>query len=240
MKPKDGRTPNRFLVWTLVGIVAVPANLIGTTLVLSPLLNRLIESNVSGCNDGSIEACKSLLDQPDVHPRVTNPRFSSLKEEAKLLREKQEREEQEKVRQEAQEKERVMQKQKEAERAKILARMQERERKELAEKEKIQAANQEKYRLKLLTWAKSSSPWVGCVIQLKRQLRDPDSYTDDWARPEPMIKDSTISFVWQFRSKNGFGGYEGALAVCETTPDTASSSGNWGGYGLPKISILQD
>ena len=239
MKPKDGRTPNRFLVWTLRGIAAVPANLIGTTLVLAPLVNSLIETNVKGCNNGSIEACKTLLDQPDVHSRVTNPRFATLREEAKLARERQERAEREQVRREAQEMEQVMQKQKEAERAKVLARIQEREQKQADEKARVQAENQEKYRLKLMAWAKSSDPWIGCMVQLKRQLRDPDSYNDDWARPEPTVKDSMISYIWQFRSKNGFGGYESALAVCETTPDTASSSGDWGGYGLPKVSFLQ-
>jgi len=93
---------------------------------------------------------------------------------------------------------------------------------------------------RFLDWAKSSDPFVGCQVELKNQLRDPQSYQDDFASPDPIINETqkTVGFVWRFRSRNGFGGYTGAAATCETKPDAAAAK--WGGYGIASVSIVEE
>lgn len=105
--------------------------------------------------------------------------------------------------------------------------------------EKAEAQKEERRKFK--EWANGMSPLIGCKTELKEQLRDPGSYQDDWAQPTPIIDEEkkTVSYVWSFRSKNGFGGYMDAAAACETVPDSSSSSSQWGGYGSPKAQIIQ-
>lgn len=105
---------------------------------------------------------------------------------------------------------------------------------------KKEAARKDEER-KFLDWAKGVNPLIGCKTELKSQLRDPGSYQDDWAQPAPIVEKSkmTVSYIWSFRSKNGFGGYTDAAAACETIPDKSSFSSGWGGYGSPKVQIIQ-
>ena len=53
-----------------------------------------------------------------------------------------------------------------------------------------------------------------CENNLKGKLRDPESYVRDaeFTTPTDDGKDKIIT--WGFRSKNGFGGYNSAVAMC--------------------------
>lgn len=66
-----------------------------------------------------------------------------------------------------------------------------------------------------------------CVRSLKEQLRDPDSYKDtgEYSVSGDTGKEKVIT--WNFRSKNGFGGYNVASAICNVSKEnggTASAS----------------
>lgn len=106
-------------------------------------------------------------------------------------------------------------------------------------RERAQQAKDAEQKQKFLAWAKSPSPFIGCKMELKNQLRDPGSYEDDFASPSPIINESkkTVSYVWQFRSKNGFGGYAPAAATCETSPEPDDSS--FRGFGNATVAIVQ-
>ena len=75
--------------------------------------------------------------------------------------------------------------------------------------------------LEFSNWTKGAEPWVACITSLQRQLRDPDSYQDDWpgTTPPPRVDAAarTVSYRWQFRARNGFGGYAAGTAECTNT-----------------------
>jgi hypothetical protein len=237
---KDGYIPNRFKTWALIGCFAVPANIVFFSLVISPMIDRAVESDVRKCNKGVLDACEALLPFPRVHSRVRNPAFAKLQEkERKALKEK-ERLKHERTAEERRRQQAEIKKQKDAEREKIMARVKRKMADDEAKRIRLVAEQEKEYQRKFQEWTKSTNPWWGCLWSLKNQLRDPDSYRDDWASPKPSITGSTVSFVWRFRSKNGYGGYDVAVAACETAPDMSRSSGEWGGYGLPVVKIIQD
>jgi hypothetical protein len=123
----------------------------------------------------------------------------------------------------------------------ILAREKAEKEKKVADQKAERAKAEQEEKRKFLEWANGVNPLVGCKTELKNQLRDPGSYQDDWAQPKPIIDESkkTVSYVWSFRSKNGFGGYMSAAAACESSPEKDSSSSNWGGHGNPQVEIIQ-
>jgi predicted nucleic acid-binding Zn ribbon protein len=77
------------------------------------------------------------------------------------------------------------------------------------------------------------SPWDGAnrsfVDAVKSQLRDPDSFEHESTRLAP-VENGKHAAVMQYRAKNGFGGYNRAIAVgdinaadCSATVDTIDS-----------------
>jgi hypothetical protein len=100
-----------------------------------------------------------------------------------------------------------------------------------------QAAADRERREAFEKWA-SVSAFVGCRTALRRQLRDPDSYKDEysWSSPTPSVDHDaqTVRHTWQFRAKNGFGGYNVGIAECNTRP----GSDGLEGYGAPVVSEL--
>jgi hypothetical protein len=60
-----------------------------------------------------------------------------------------------------------------------------------------------------------SASHISCENHLKEQLRDPDSYERNGDFIGTPSKDGkTRMITWDFRSKNGFGGYTPATAMC--------------------------
>jgi hypothetical protein len=63
-----------------------------------------------------------------------------------------------------------------------------------------------------------------CERVLKKQLRDPDSYraNSDFLTTEDTGTQKKLT--WEFRAKNGFGGYNAGIAVCTVMKDSSSVS----------------
>lgn len=60
-----------------------------------------------------------------------------------------------------------------------------------------------------------SASHIDCEYHLKEQLRDPNSYQKGGNFITPPSKDGKTRLItWKFRSKNGFGGYTAATAMC--------------------------
>jgi hypothetical protein len=77
MLPKDGKRPNRFSRWALIGCVATTANFAA----LGVIGGRMIESDLKACNAGEKNACKKLIGADNVHERITNPAFAVMLKE---------------------------------------------------------------------------------------------------------------------------------------------------------------
>lgn len=178
-------------------------------LAVLPIANLSIDNDVKACNGGSKEACKSLVSIPTAHSRVSNPYLKEL-----------------------------VQKAAEEERQKKIALAKAEAEEKAANDKRVAAEKRAAARKKFLAWAQSSNPFIGCKLAVKDQLRDPGSYDDDWAQPRPVIDKSkdVVSYMWSFRSKNGFGGYTQAAATCDTRPDTSNPSND---YGVPDVGIVQ-
>jgi hypothetical protein len=62
-----------------------------------------------------------------------------------------------------------------------------------------------------------------CERVLKEKLRDPDSYRKSG---EFMVSDDTgkqKKLIWEFRAKNGFGGYNAGIATCIVSKENNGS-----------------
>ena len=65
-------------------------------------------------------------------------------------------------------------------------------------------------------WLQRYHAEVDCGSAIKTQLRDPDSYQLISLLPEENQKDPEAGLALiSFRAKNGFGGYDQAMATCE-------------------------
>lgn len=241
MKGDSDSQPNRFARWALIGIAGAPLSL-GA---LMPIAHLSTEQDIKGCNRGSNESCARLLAITSVHSQVTNPYLKTLLKEAaekerlkKIALDKQKDIEEKKRKQEQlDDLQRRQNDQKIAQaRAEEKARINAEE--EAANQKRLLAERQAKARKEFVEWATSSSPLVGCKSAVRRQLRDPGSYEDDFAQPRPIIskKEDSVSFIWSFRAKNGFGGYSQSMATCITRRDTSDSRNS---FGLPKVGISQ-
>ena len=62
-------------------------------------------------------------------------------------------------------------------------------------------------------WYSETSRY-SCESNLEKKLRDPDSYKRDGDFITASDSGSQKVITWQFRSKNGFGGYTSAVAMC--------------------------
>lgn len=64
-------------------------------------------------------------------------------------------------------------------------------------------------------WLTDGSAWAGCEVALQNQLRDPDSYQQVG---DPVViptkEEGKAAWTWRFRSRNGFGGMNVAIAGC--------------------------
>lgn len=67
-------------------------------------------------------------------------------------------------------------------------------------------------------WFNSSSD-ISCENHLKEQLRDPSSYERDGEFTSPSNDGNKRIVTWNFRSKNGFGGYNPAIGMCLVTKE---------------------
>jgi len=56
-----------------------------------------------------------------------------------------------------------------------------------------------------------------CEDNLKKQLRDPNSYERDGDFTTPSNNDKEKVVTWEFRSKNGFGGLTNGIGMCLVT-----------------------
>jgi hypothetical protein len=72
-------------------------------------------------------------------------------------------------------------------------------------------------------WYKEISDTT-CERVLKENLRDPDSYrrNSDFVVSDDTGNQKKLS--WEFRAKNGFGGYNAGIAVCNVRKDNSSVS----------------
>ena len=63
-----------------------------------------------------------------------------------------------------------------------------------------------------------------CERVLKKQLRDPDSYraNSDFLTTEDTGTQKKLT--WEFRAKNGFGGYNNGVAVCNVFKENSQVS----------------
>lgn len=61
-----------------------------------------------------------------------------------------------------------------------------------------------------------------CIRSLKKQLRDPDSYKDNGEYSTSQDTGNQKTITWNFRSKNGFGGYNNSSAICLVNKNTKS------------------
>ncbi len=219
------KVPNRFLAWSLIGLVGAPFSLLVLAIPLAKISN---DKAISNCNTGELESCRELLDSSSgIKKQITNPNFKNLlDEEAK--------------------------KKDEALNIKLKADAEEAKRKEEALKIKLKAdaeaieINQllkiEKERKRkwkeFKEWGESPNPWISCEAQLKSLLLDPDSYRNNfgWASTGPKRLLQADGYVvilrWRFRSKNTLGGYSAAYARCENSYDWDRD-----GFGKPVVTI---
>lgn len=66
------------------------------------------------------------------------------------------------------------------------------------------------------SWIKRYGAEIDCGIEIKKKLRDPDSYQLISLRYDKEKEDPETGLVLvAFRAKNGFGGYAEGLATCE-------------------------
>ena len=63
-------------------------------------------------------------------------------------------------------------------------------------------------------WLTDGSAQAACEVALKQRLRDPDSYQQAGEFVGGPGTDGTALWRWSFRSRNGFGGMNLALAQC--------------------------
>ncbi|MFN7819535.1 MAG: hypothetical protein ACK5Q7_08065 [Cyanobacteriota bacterium] len=64
-------------------------------------------------------------------------------------------------------------------------------------------------------WLTDGSAWASCEVALQNQLRDPDSY-QQVGEPVaiPTKEEGKAAWTWRFRSRNGLGGMNAAIAGC--------------------------
>jgi len=214
MISKDGKTPNRFKRWALVGIIGAPLSL-APFIYLGAMIG---EQDLAKCNSGLKDACERLVYTPDLHPRVTNPYFKDLMkkaaqeekrksaEEARLSKEKA-AVAAKKVEQGARE----WLARDEAKRAKINA-------DELAKAARFQSENDQKVK----QWMKNSMEGA-CENAAKAKARDPDSYIRESDFSILASDENNKIIQWSFRSKNGFGGYNKLVAWCSHAPEDGAN-----------------
>ena len=71
-------------------------------------------------------------------------------------------------------------------------------------------------------WYKSAFFYT-CIRSIKGQLRDPDSYKDDGEYSTSEDNGNQKTITWNFRSKNGFGGYNVSSAICNVSKENGGS-----------------
>lgn len=64
---------------------------------------------------------------------------------------------------------------------------------------------------------------ISCEDHLKKQLRDPNSYERDGDFIATANDGSKRIVTWKFRSKNGFGGYAPAIAMCSVSKENGGT-----------------
>lgn len=69
---------------------------------------------------------------------------------------------------------------------------------------------------KLKEWQTGGAPLL-CERKLQELLRDPDSYKRNGDFTETKENNSEVTIGWEFRAKNGFGGYTPGLAKCKVS-----------------------
>lgn len=87
---------------------------------------------------------------------------------------------------------------------------------EVAERREAYLQRQEETS-KVRRWFAGDGARYSCEKHLKEQLRDPDSYqsTDEWQEVPGNQGEKVL--LWQFRARNGFGGYNLSTGSCVVT-----------------------
>lgn len=87
-------------------------------------------------------------------------------------------------------------------------------------------AKQQTQKEKTDEWYKSAFFYT-CIRSLKEQLREPESYKDNGEYSTTSDTGNQKTITWNFRAKNGFGGYNVSSAICNVSKEnggTASAS----------------
>ena len=63
-------------------------------------------------------------------------------------------------------------------------------------------------------WLTDGRALATCKVALKNKLRDPDSYQQASDPVAMNAKEGKAAWLWKFRSRNGFGGMNDAIALC--------------------------
>jgi len=71
-------------------------------------------------------------------------------------------------------------------------------------------------------WYKSAS-FYSCIRKLTEKLRDPDSYKDNGEYATSGDTGNQKIIAWNFRARNGFGGYNNSSAICKVSKENGGS-----------------
>lgn len=206
-KPSQGKVPNRFLAWSLIGIAGAP---ISAIILSIPIAKQANDQAISNCNSGNIEACKELLNSnTGIKEKITNPDFKDL-----LTKE--------------------AEKKKDALEAKMKAEAEAIETKQLLEAEKERQRNWKEFKEwgeSPKPWIGCKSELKSLLLDSDSYK---DDY--GWASkgPKALLQADGYKAIlrWRFKSKNTFGGYAVAFARCESSYDWDKS-----GYGRPVVTV---
>jgi len=80
-------------------------------------------------------------------------------------------------------------------------------------REQVRAEEQQRKIVEVNDWYMNTSQF-SCEDKLKEQLRDPNSYERDKDFTFPTDNGNEKIITWEFRSKNGFGGFTNGIGMC--------------------------
>lgn len=206
-KPSAGKTPNKFLAWSLIGIIGAPISLL---ILAIPIAKQVNDEAISKCNSGDLDSCRELLNSSSgVKEKIINPNFKDLlAEKAK--------------------------KKDEALKLKLKADAEAIETKQLLEAEKERKRKWKEFKEwgeSPKPWIGCKSELKSLLLDSDSYK---DDY--GWASkgPKGLLKadDYVAVLRWEFKSKNTFGGYAIAYARCENSYDWDKA-----GYGRPVVTV---
>jgi hypothetical protein len=88
--------------------------------------------------------------------------------------------------------------------------------------EQIRAEEQQRKIVEVNDWYMNTSQF-SCEDKLKEQLRDPNSYERDKDFTFPTDNGNEKIITWEFRSKNGFGGFTNGIGMCAVSKENGGT-----------------